>query len=506
MVPLVFELIFVFVLSYLLYQAEHELKNEILSNKIMYSAGNLGQNVVQGGMAVAGYASSGSEYLKDSYENSKIAMNRRIKELEVLIKQANKEAQLKRLSTFKRNLAEGTGLMDKILHASEQKMSGGHMDFVFSGPLALARSKRLIDKLQRDLQLIRGDESTYAKEYTKASAKTRSLVQYWLMGFIGLNVGVAIFLAQFFTKSVTQRLDAVIENTRRVPKGEELTPVVSGGDEIAEMDQAFHDMVNELYTAQKMKQYLLSMVSHDLRSPLTSVQGLLTLLEAGVMGDLSEKGKQRVKSAERELDRLIRMTNDLLDVERLASGNLEMYKKSILAFEILDATIASMQTFAEQHGVTLNGLAQKLTLEADKERLVQVMVNLVSNAVKYSPRDSIVSLSVQKRDSDALFKVKDHGRGIPPEFQSKIFEKFQQVEEADSKEKGGKGLGLAICSSIVEAHDGEIGVESAPGEGSTFWFSIPLSCGDSDEESGSDDDSSSEVWKSDSRKIVKEPT
>ncbi|MBZ0188197.1 MAG: HAMP domain-containing histidine kinase, partial [Candidatus Obscuribacterales bacterium] len=295
---------------------------------------------------------------------------------------------------------------------------------------------------------------------------------YLLMAFVGFNIGLAFLLNKSFSVYITNRLGAIIDNTQKVPKGEQLSPPIGGSDEIAQLDKVFHDMVDELYKAQRMKQYLLSMVSHDLRSPLTSVQGLLTMMAAGTFGKLTDRAQKRVESAEAEVSRLINMTNDLLDVERLASGNLVMILAPTPAREILDAALGSMQTLAEQHQVKLFADARDIMIEADKERLIQVMINLVSNAIKSSPADSTIILTAGVQDDLVVFNVTDEGRGIPSEFIDKIFEKFQQVEESDSTEKGGKGLGLAICKSIVEAHGGTIGVVSEYGKGSTFWFSL----------------------------------
>ncbi len=472
-VPLVFEFIFVLVLSGLLYQAEAELKNEILSNKIMYSAGGLAKAVFWGGMAAVTYGTTGSQYFRNVYLREKAPIDSIMIELERLLIEANKKEQIKRLGKVKRAMKEGVGLLDRVVASSDRKLAGEESTFM-AGPVEFTRTKRIIEELQKELDFIRINESDIAKTYTKASTDSRALVRTWLMGFIGLNVGLAIYLAQFFTSSVTRRLQSVMENTRRVPKGEELTPPISGTDEIAELDQVFHDMVDELYRAERMKQFLLSMVSHDLRSPLTSVQGLLTLLSSGALGELTPKAVSRINAAETELTRLIKMTNDLLDVERLATGKLRMTLEAVDGKEIVDAAYVSMQTFAEQHDVKLEVEGYSVMICGDRERLIQVMVNLISNAVKYSPRGASVVLSVGKERDEALFQVIDNGRGVPVEFRLKIFEKFQQVEESDAKEKGGKGLGLAICKSIVDGHSGEIGLESKFGVGSTFWFRIPL--------------------------------
>ncbi|MBX9692284.1 MAG: hypothetical protein K2Z81_07870, partial [Cyanobacteria bacterium] len=233
------------------------MRKEILSNKIMYAAGGLAKAIFWGGMAAATYSTTGSQHFRDTYLKEKGPMKATMKELESLLYAANKKEHTKRLGSVKAALTEGIVLLDQIVESADYKFSGETMPRFTPGPMEITRCKRIIDKLENELQFIRDSESSFAKTYTKASANSRALVQTWLMGFIGLNIGLAIYLAQFFTASVTRRLQSVIENTRRVPKGEELTPSISGTDEIAELDQVFHDMVDELYKAERMKQFLL---------------------------------------------------------------------------------------------------------------------------------------------------------------------------------------------------------------------------------------------------------
>ena len=471
-IPVVFELIFVSFLIVMLQQAESDLRKEIRSKEIIYTAGNFGRNVAEGATAIAAYSTTRSVFFKEKYRDSKVGMKKQLKNLKKLMKEADKQDQLKRLEKLELATSKGKAVLDKILESTEQKIAGKSPSFKFSGPLAMVSSKRMMTEIIQATQAIRIEEKLNAERYLKASSKSRERLQYLIMGFVGFNIFLAVILANYYSKSITHRLKTVVDNTYRVPKGEELTPIIGGNDEITELDSQFHSMVDELYNAQKMKQYLLSMVSHDLRSPLTSVQGLLTMLAAGAFGELSDKAKVRVNTAEAEINRLINMTNDLLDVEKLASGNLEMESLEISSEDISKATTGSMTSFAEQHSVKLKVDDPGFRLNADKDRLVQVMVNLVSNAIKYSPKGSTVTIKVEQDEDQTTFSVIDQGRGIPEEFVDKVFDKFQQVEESDSKDKGGKGLGLAICKSIVEAHGGTIGLDSSFGKGSTFWFTI----------------------------------
>lgn len=218
---------------------------------------------------------------------------------------------------------------------------------------------------------------------------------------------------------------------------------------------------------------LLSVVSHDLRSPLTSVQGLLTLLSAGAFGVIPDKARERIASVESDLTRLTRLINELLDAEMLVSGKLIMRRSLIDVQELFDMAVGSLSGLAMQQKVHLSVIKSNLQLYADKDRLVRVLVNIVANAIKYSPKGATVVISAEFNGDSVILKVKDSGRGIPTKYQKAIFERFQQVSEGDWSERGGVGLGLAISKSIVEAHGGTIGVDSQGSPGSTFWVCLP---------------------------------
>lgn len=234
--------------------------------------------------------------------------------------------------------------------------------------------------------------------------------------------------------------------------------------------------VTERHEVERLKREFVSTVSHELRTPLTAIRGSLTLLAVGALGKLGDQADKAVKIAERNCLRLINLINDLLDIEKLEAGKLEMVFEETSFHPVLERSVESVKAFAEQYAVRIQTTQSDANAKvyADPDRLVQVMVNLLSNAVKYAPRDSVVDVQVDVSGKDVKVSVRDQGRGIPPDFKDKVFERFQQVDSMDSKRKGGTGLGLAICKAIVEQHNGKIGVDSEAGQGSTFWFEIPI--------------------------------
>jgi PAS domain S-box-containing protein len=232
--------------------------------------------------------------------------------------------------------------------------------------------------------------------------------------------------------------------------------------------------VTERHEVDRLKQEFVSSISHELRTPLTSIRGSLGLLAGGALGTLPEDAAEIVAVAERNVVRLIGLINDILDLERLEGGRLEMEFESVETSPVVTRAFEAVRSFADQAGIALVAEPASVRVRADADRIVQVLVNLLSNAVKFSPSGGTVTVRVVPGPSMAEFQVEDRGRGVPPALREAIFERYRQVEASDSRRKGGVGLGLAICKATVEQHGGSIGVRDAEGAGSTFWFRIPL--------------------------------
>jgi PAS domain S-box-containing protein len=231
--------------------------------------------------------------------------------------------------------------------------------------------------------------------------------------------------------------------------------------------------VSERKKLERMKREFVASVSHELRTPLASIRGSLGLLAAGVLGELGEEAREAVAIAERNALRLLTLINDILDLERLEAGKIELHPQNVTVQSLLDRAAETVCAFAEQQGISLEVPPSPVMVTVDSDRLVQVLVNLLSNAVKFSSRGGRVTLTASEKDDVVELRVADQGRGIPAEDQQAIFERFRQVESSDSRREGGTGLGLAISRGIVEQHGGSIGVESVLGKGSTFWVRVP---------------------------------
>jgi signal transduction histidine kinase len=316
-------------------------------------------------------------------------------------------------------------------------------------------------------------ERRVENEAPLAEARSREMVMLWIAGGVALDIAVAVGLALFFNNQLLNRLIVMIENTRRLAKNAPLLPRTTGGDEIAHLDKVFHEMAQALHEASEYKKELVSMVSHDLRTPLTSIQTSLALIEIGACGEIPDRVKAEIAVAERSATRLINLINDLLDIEKMEAGKFEMNLALGSSMDIMKQAVEACSAFAEQHKITIELPDKDLDLRADGERVVQVLVNLLSNAIKFSPDNSTITLDIVEQPDAFQFRVSDQGPGIPPEYKNQLFEKFKQVEGVTSTKLKGTGLGLAICKAIVQGHNGEIGVESEVGKGTTFWFNIP---------------------------------
>ena len=230
--------------------------------------------------------------------------------------------------------------------------------------------------------------------------------------------------------------------------------------------------VGERRAVERMKDELLSILSHELRTPLTSLRGSLGLLAAGLLGQIPARGQRMLEVAVSNADRLIRLLNDVLDLERMRAGRLSFELRPHAAVDLVEQAITETRALADRADIRLCVDQVEGVVQADAERLVQVLTNLVSNAIKFSPSGQQVTLSAETDRQRVRFSVIDHGRGIPANQLERIFERFQQVDASDSRANGGTGLGLAICRSIVQQHEGRLWAESALGKGSTFFVEL----------------------------------
>lgn len=233
--------------------------------------------------------------------------------------------------------------------------------------------------------------------------------------------------------------------------------------------------ITERKRIEKMKSEFVSTVSHELRTPLTSIRGALGLLTGGALGAMPAQAEAMLRIASNNTERLLLLINDILDMQKIESGQMAFRFENLDLMPFVRAALEDLASYGEQHGVrfVLAAGLEGARVYADKDRLSQVLANLLSNAAKFSPRGGQVEVAVGEHDDWLRLSVTDHGPGIPEEFQPKVFERFTQSDASDSRSRGGTGLGLAITQALVEKHGGRIGFDTRPGEGTTFHVDLP---------------------------------
>ena len=247
-------------------------------------------------------------------------------------------------------------------------------------------------------------------------------------------------------------------------------PMPGGGFVTTYMD------ISERRKVERLKGEFISTVSHELRTPLTAIYGSLSLLASGMAGDLAPDVSELIALSLSSCERLVRLINDVLDVEKIESKMMTYSMVVQPLAPLIDQAIATTRHYADQFGVRVKFETRidTVTVSVDADRIVQVVVNLLSNAAKFSELGGRVAVRMTVVGNQVRVLVVDRGQGIPEEFRARIFQRFSQADNTDRRQKGGTGLGLSICKSIVQEHGGCIDYVSTPGAGSEFFFELPL--------------------------------
>lgn len=462
------EIAFVAILGWQVVLANQEADLEEKHRKIVADTQSLQNMVYDCVQALSSYAKTRDKDYSKEFDQKSATILKTLDDLKVMLGN-NKKRQII-LKRIDKSLRTGIGVLIEGRHKFE---SEGPAEALIS----LSGSKRLLtpvfNQLLKDVADLQNEEQKIISKIPHRQKSLRgAIIALLLVGLVG-NILLAVAMARFFSAAITSRLALMIDNTERFKRGGELNATFTGVDEIAKLDQSFHSMAEEVAEAQRMKQTFVAMISHDLRTPLTSVNGYLSLLGEGIYGEIPDAVKVGAGKAERNVGRLIRLINDLLDLEKMEAGKMQMSPKPIYIENSIEKSIESVQEFADSHKVPLKMEETDLEVLADPDRIVQVLINLISNAVKFSPQGEAVEISAKATETLVEVSVQDHGRGVPEKYRTTIFEKYKQVEKEDGTKKGGTGLGLPICKMIVEQLGGQIGVESEDGKGSRFWFTLP---------------------------------
>ncbi len=244
----------------------------------------------------------------------------------------------------------------------------------------------------------------------------------------------------------------------------------------SQQDTALFSVIHDITQRkelERLKEEFVAMVSHDLRTPLTSVMDSIEMMKSGAVGELNEETESELDGAERNLSRLISLINDLLDFEKMQSGTLALEKNACSLIDLVADALRAVKPLCLERAIKITEPSKDFQMLGEHDRLVQVLVNLISNAVDFSPNQGTVIISANQSGSFVHVMITDQGPGIATEYQDSIFQAFEQAPKRPDSNREGTGLGLPIARLMVEAHGGTIGVISEPGQGSTFWFDIP---------------------------------
>lgn len=253
-----------------------------------------------------------------------------------------------------------------------------------------------------------------------------------------------------------------------------MVPLVTFEGELKNVLTVMAD-ITMLKEIEQLKTDFMATVSHEFRTPLTSILMGAGMMKMGKLAELTPKGQEILEAIEEDCSRLLRLADNLLDLSRMEAGAISMEMTEAHTEKMIQAALGTLRLQAENRGIQLRtSVPPDLPLiKADVTKIIWVLTNLVGNALRYTDQGGSVTVKARNRGTRIFFSVADTGKGIPSEHHQRIFEKYVQGED-QSYSSGGAGLGLAICKDIVEAHGGEIWVESEPGQGATFTFSVPV--------------------------------
>jgi two-component system CheB/CheR fusion protein len=264
-------------------------------------------------------------------------------------------------------------------------------------------------------------------------------------------------------------------NARRLDTVQMILLAIEDTTELKKADEKIREQMEELKSLDELKTQFLTITSHELRTPMTPMKAQLQMLLEGYFGNINENQKQSIAMILRNTERLDKLIVDILDISRIQSGRLTFELKKVQPADCIRESITNMKPLADEKNIAITTKIDKLPkITFDKDRVTQVLTNLIDNAIKFTPEKGKITIEAKKQKNDVLVKVKDTGIGMSQKNLKRIFTPFLQMDSSYSRKYKGTGLGLAICKGIVEQHGGEILAKSKLDKGSTFYFTLPL--------------------------------
>jgi signal transduction histidine kinase len=472
-VPLLFELAFAGTLLYLQHDYEAKLKEQIQAAEVVYRTNDLWLNVMDletSRFARKIFPRRGEHKNRFSPEK----MDSDYRELQNLLEGQPGQQRL---------LFEIRALSVALIRATNKFEDPNPLDGF--GALRGTMEQfmvvhHLMSRLGDDMQAFRTPWEVRTAAAAAGVEQTRKLIGTVTYGGIAVSLLMAGLLFTYFMRSIYEGIRRLMDNTHRVAQQQPLLPEIGRVDELGQLDHTMHEMARAVEAAsleqkrlQVLKQDFFNMVTHDMRTPLSSVVMAIETLNSGMYGQIPASAMETLEHAEANANMLVKLISDLLDLDAADNRELKLHREMFDTNGVFDEVAQLVQPLADHTRVAIKLDCQVDSMFGDRYVITRVLTNLVSNAIKFSPADSVVTVRGALHDDRYEVEVIDQGRGIPPELVDRVFNRFQQVEKDDARKKRGSGLGLTIAKSFVEAHGGEIFVESEVGKGSRFWFWLP---------------------------------
>lgn len=462
--PLVFEFLFVGILYRSWLITEAQIDEQLRGQALVEQTDILMRELIAASYSITLKAilpDAGSSL--DSTNQAQNAINQTLERIDNL--SAYNDSARHRLNKIRDAIASFFACLDRFSQMDMQsKLSG-----LTGAEMAEIRANLLF--VDDSLKSFRLAATTAQQDRSRQEITRTSDLKLLLLFAFFLNLAITIGLALSFARSISLRLYKLAENTRRVSSRMPTLPLLGGNDELSSLDLVIHTMAEQLQDAEEQRKHLNTLLRDRLKEPLANAGQQLQKLQAAP--DLPTQAQGKLSKAAVNLDRLIKLLNDLTQLEEIDSGHIELHKSELKSGEIVQKSIESLQSLSSKKGIKINCFENDLSFVGDANRLTQVLINLLSNAIKFSPQNGEICIDVIDQGDNLEFRVKDQGPGVPRELQKKIFERYEQTNREDATSRGGAGLGLNICLLIAESHHGSMGVDSEPGKGSEFWLRLP---------------------------------
>ncbi len=447
-------------------QKESEAKRVVSLTDEIY--GLIGKQIV----AVAGAQFGSAKAGEHAADKARAELRPKVIELNALVSGNQKMVSVvNRIDTNCRKHIDGWEELAQTYSPGEQKFYMAQ----FLERYELAEfMKVLYDQLAKDVDTLVSHYGREASEFQPQQLKNRENLRH-VVELSVLLVFTFVLIAYVTTSKTTlARLQILMNNIRKFSRGEKSLEVLPGEDELAELDKAFREMSESRNRLEEKRKAMRAIVNHDLRSPLTSIHLRLDLLIDKSGSTLDKPVLDQLKRIQIESSRLVRLASTLLDVDKLEDGKVELNRNIQATEELIETATEAVLSLAERKSINFADETSSYSLSCDGDKVIQVLVNLLTNAIKFSPEKSMVVLKNEMTDDSFIrFSVLDQGPGIPASQVEKLFSKFTQFEQPQSVKQHGSGLGLYICKMLVEAQGGRLGYMAREGGGSCFWFELP---------------------------------